>query len=274
MNKLGFTTGLSNPCIFYHPKRHILTMVHGDDFASTAANEDLEWLRQELEKEFLLKTDVIGPGNQQKREVKILNRIIRYTRTGIEYEADARHSELIIKQLGLEQAKPLSSPAIDDEPKAPDENEVLHAEYSTQFKSITMRASYLSHDRSDLQFAVKRLAQNIANPTSKDWQRLNRLGRYILGTRRIVYHYRWQSPNSVLTLNTDSDFAGDRGTRKSTSSGVLRIGGHFIKSWSKGQSLIALSSVEAELYAILKGVSEALGYVHVSGLGAAALLRS
>ena len=113
-----------------------------------------------------------------------------------------------------------------------------------------MRASYLSHDRSDLQFAVKRLAQNMANPTKKDWQRLKRLGRYMLGCKRVVYHYRWQTRNNVLTLNTDSDFAGDKGTRKSTSGGVLRIGTHFLKSWSKGQSLIALSSAEAELYAI------------------------
>ena len=64
----------------------------------------------------------------------------------------------------------------------------------------------------------------------------------------------------MITLYTDSDWAGDKGTRKSTSGGVLLIGSHFIKSWSKGQSLIALSSAEAELYSILKGVSEALGY--------------
>ena len=70
-----------------------------------------------------------------KREVKILNRIIRYTASGIEYEADARHSELIIKQLGLESAKPISSPAIEDEPRCDDDEEPLSAEYSTQYKS-------------------------------------------------------------------------------------------------------------------------------------------
>ena len=32
--KLGFSTGLANPCIFYHSTRYIYTMVHGDDFVS------------------------------------------------------------------------------------------------------------------------------------------------------------------------------------------------------------------------------------------------
>ena len=37
------------------------------------------------------------------------------------------------------------------------------------------------------------------------------------------------------------------------------VGGHCIKQWSKTQACIALSSGEAELYAIVKGCSEGLG---------------
>ena len=37
------------------------------------------------------------------------------------------------------------------------------------------------------------------------------------------------------------------------------FGQHYIKSWSKTQSLIALSSTESELYALDKCVSELLG---------------
>ena len=43
--------------------------------------------------------------------------------------------------------------------------------------------------------------------------------------------------------------------------GILRKGDHFIKSFSNGQSLIALLSAEALMYAILKGVHGALGYI-------------
>ena len=36
-------------------------------------------------------------------------------------------------------------------------------------------------------------------------------------------------------------------------------GGHYIKSWSKTQSVIAVSSAESELYALVKTVAELLG---------------
>ena len=38
-------------------------------------------------------------------EVRILNQIFRCTESGIELEADPRHAELMVKELGLESAK-------------------------------------------------------------------------------------------------------------------------------------------------------------------------
>ena len=58
---------------------------------------------------------------------------------------------------------------------------------------------------------------------------------------------------------TDSDWAGCVKTRKSTSGGVVMRGVHTIKHWSTTQSTVALSSAEAELIALVKGGSEALG---------------
>ena len=44
---------------------------------------------------------------------------------------------------------------------------------------------------------------------------------------------------------------------------MITIGSHYIKSWSKNQSVIALSSAEAELYAIIKTSSETLGIISI-----------
>ena len=41
------------------------------------------------------------------------------------------------------------------------------------------------------------------------------------------------------------------------------VGSHYIKSWSKNQSVIALSSAEAELYGIIKTSSETLGIISI-----------
>ena len=48
------------------------------------------------------------------------------------------------------------------------------------------RANCLSNDRPDIQFAVKKLATSMSNPTNRNWQELKRLGRYLKGKPRLV----------------------------------------------------------------------------------------
>ena len=49
--------------------------------------------------------------------------------------------------------------------------------------------------------------------------------------------------------------------RKSTSGGVWMLGNHTIKTWSASQGAIALSSAEAEFYAIIEAVTRSKGLV-------------
>ena len=58
---------------------------------------------------------------------------------------------------------------------------------------------------------------------------------------------------------TDADWAGCKATREPTSGGAIKLGGHTIKTWSKTQSLLALSSGESEFYAALKASAETFG---------------
>ena len=57
----------------------------------------------------------------------------------------------------------------------------------------------------------------------------------------------------------DSDWAGAIHTRKSTSGGIIMLGKHCVRTWSTTQSSPALSSCEAEYYALVDGASRALG---------------
>eukprot|EP00972_Heterocapsa_arctica_P113919 16439771-Heterocapsa_arctica.AAC.1 len=75
----------------------------------------------------------------------------------------------------------------------------------------------------------------------------------------MVQRFDWQETPDRITAIVDTDYAGCLDTRKSTSGGVLMHGGHCIRYWSTTQSVIALSSGEAELYAIVKGASAGLG---------------
>jgi hypothetical protein len=67
----------------------------------------------------------------------------------------------------------------------------------------------------------------------------------------------------LVTVITDSDFAGDKVTRRSTSGGMVLWGGNVIVTWSRVQKTIALSSAEAELNALVIGIQEGLRIVHL-----------
>ena len=57
---------------------------------------------------------------------------------------------------------------------------------------------------------------------------------------------------------SDSDWAGCRDTRRSTSGGMIYFEGAVLSFWSRTQTTIVLSSCEAELYAINMATIEAL----------------
>ena len=69
----------------------------------------------------------------------------------------------------------------------------------------------------------------------------------------------WQDSKVKLEMFSDSDWAGDQVSRKSFSGAALFNGSHLIKTFSKQQSVVALSSAEAELYALRKTTTEAIG---------------
>ena len=79
-----------------------------------------------------------------------------------------------------------------------------------------------------------------------------------------MQHFSWQTSISITSGHSDSDWAGDQVSRKSTSGGVCRVGRHVIKTWLSTQHIIALSSAEVELYALLKCTCQTLGIVNLA----------
>jgi hypothetical protein len=93
--------------------------------------------------------------------------------------------------------------------------------------------------------------------------KLKQLIRYLMGAKRRATHYHWQDPPGVIRGYTDSDWAGCTRTRRSTSGGVLLYGQHLVHHWSSTQAVVALSSMEAELNALVKGTAEIMCLKHM-----------
>ena len=72
-------------------------------------------MKQELEARFDMKTVIVGhdTSDDVASEGKILNRVIRATSSGWEYECGQRHVEVLIEELGLKGKKAVVTPGID-----------------------------------------------------------------------------------------------------------------------------------------------------------------
>ena len=176
---LGFRKGRSSSCIFYHRERQLRVMVHGDDYVCTGAKGDLKWLAREMKKKFEIKVQNLGPDVDEQREVRVLNRIIRWTESGLEYEADPRHQEILIKALKLTDAKGVSTPGVKDVPKVPGEELPLQGLEATQYRACCARLNFLAQDRADLLYSAKEASRHMATPLQKHWQLLKRAGRHL-----------------------------------------------------------------------------------------------
>ena len=102
------------------------------------------------------------------REVKILNKIIRWTDSGVELEADPRHAEIVIRELGLSGAAASKVPGVKP-PKMSedqDEPEELGREDAIKYKAIAARLNYLAPDSFDIGYSTKEAARNMAGQSS------------------------------------------------------------------------------------------------------------
>ena len=244
----GFKRGIGHPSVFHHPKKDIWTLVHGDDYCSAGTAEALDWMEDLLSKKYEIKTQRVGKGKlrsgePKKTEGQVLNRVVRRTETGWELEADLRHAELIIEQLGLVDAKAVNTPGVAsiaaemDDDDDDDDNEALSPSDATLFRAIVARCNYLQPDRPDIQYAVKEACRMMAKPTTKSWEMLKRIGRYLRGRPRLIWQYEWQPEQEVIEVHSDANWAGCKRSRKSSSGGTISLGNHLLKAYSKTQAV-------------------------------------
>jgi hypothetical protein len=206
----------------------------------------------------------LGPEQSDDKEIVVLGRVVSWRDEGIEYQADPKHRSVVIEQFGFEEGSKglsVSGKAEDQD----DDGEELEGPEASEFRAMAARLNFMAQDCPDVQFATKEICREMSSPTRSSWTRIKRLARYLLDRVRTVYKYEWMYEEPELDLYTASDWAGCRRTRKSRTGGAAMRGPHCIKTWSMTQGPIALSSVEAEYYAMVDGVIRAIGLQTMCG---------
>eukprot|EP00253_Pinus_taeda_P025349 PITA_25349 len=116
------------------------------------------------------------------------------------------------------------------------------------YKSIVGSLMYLTATRPDIMFAVSLISTFMERPKEAHWQAEKRILRYVKGTKKFGILYN-VSEHSDLVGYTDSDWARSVDDQKSTSGYVFHMGLGAISWASKKQSIVALSTAEAEYVA-------------------------
>ena len=109
--------------------------MHGDDYVSVGGLEQIRWMKDMLENKYQLKTQTLGPREDDVQQFAALNRMIYWDgNEGIAYEADPRHVEITVEQLQLKDVKTVSTPGTKDEGcTQEDKDEKLNNEEASKY---------------------------------------------------------------------------------------------------------------------------------------------
>ena len=259
----GFTRCKAAPTAFVNLETGVRLVVWGDDFTFLGRERSLKQMADRMAKWYEIKVRAImGPGAADDKEVRILNRLIRWEGGKITYAADDKHVVKIMDELGFDGDTKGIDMAIkknyDDGDLEADE--LLDNAEAKRYRRLAATINYLAMDRPDLQFTASVLGRTMARPTERSWANLKRAARYLKAHPTVILEY----PEAELidvkmaVAYSDSDWAGCKASRRSTSGGMVTLGGAVLRSWSNRQATIALSSGEAEFHAASKAAAEVM----------------
>ena len=142
-----------------------------------------------------------------------------------------KHLQSALEKLEMGECKESVSPKL-DKACIDGDSEELDEEQTSRFRSSVLTLLFLSNERTDIESTVRLLCTKLKNPTALEMRQLKRLLRYVKGTEDMSTVFEMRDSNDMreqlvkrLDVCTDSDWASDQTTRKSTSGAVIMAEG-------------------------------------------------
>ena len=258
--ELGFRVCISDPCVFYRIRPSAISFVasHVDDLSliCSTRSETLA-LKREIAQHVPIKD---GGGISLMLGVE-------YTRDRAARTISLSHRkyiDAIVETYHLSDANPAPTPLApgtilskDDCPQTPEDIEAMR---KVPYQNAVGALNHIAvMTRPDIAFAVHKVAQFNSNPGPKHWSAVKRIIRYLKGTRDHVLTLGGQSDSALtITAYSDADFANSKDHGRSVSGYAMMLGNGCF-SWSaKKQTVVALSTAQAEYNAALHAGREVL----------------
>jgi hypothetical protein len=269
--KLKMKACVSDPCLFFKRSksgRLILLFLFVDDMQASYHKEDLaEWneMKQQLIQQF--NTKDMGESKW------ILGMAIKRDRTARTITLDQEvYITKLLERFGVDKCRTATSPedpASEKFPRLGKERGGATLEQPADRQRYMEMVGGLLYaaisTRPDIAHAVHVLTKHMQQPLRRHEVAAERVMRYLAGTRQMGLQFGRKGMNSdtrtmVIDISAyaDADWANDPVDRKSVTGWFARFNGDVVSWASKKQSLVALSTCEAELYAASAAAQEIL----------------
>ena len=256
--KHGLKQSTVDPCLYSRTLGHGLrlwVLRHLDDFLAVGPASAVEAFMKDGSGTLLLSgvRYLKEPGDS----VRILGADVVRTASGFELLTNPEIAEEAISLLGLGEARGTRLASEKVATSLEEKATPLYSSEAALYRTAVGKVLYVSAFRPDLQYAVGVCARALAQPTSVDMSRLKKLARFLINTGKRHLKIEPSQGPWRLIAECDSDWGGDA-TRRSTSGAMLFLNGALIASFSRRQAGYALSSCEAELFALVSCAAEVL----------------
>jgi histone deacetylase 1/2 len=251
LHELGFISSKADTSlfIFHHDGVTIYMLVYVDDIVLNGSSAiAIECLVQTLAHTFPIKD--LG------RLDYFLGIEASYTNKGMvlsqhKYVLDLLH------RAHMEGCRAISTPMSTLAKLSRDAGDVLSIADASSYRSLVGGLQYLTLTRPDISFAVNKVCQFLAHPTTVHYEAVKRILRYLWGTVSSGL-LLWKNLSTVLNIYTDADWAGCLDDHRSTGGYAIFLGPNLVSWSSRKQPTVSHSSIEAEYKALANGTAEAI----------------
>mmetsp|Transcript_25531 Transcript_25531/g.30985 ORF Transcript_25531/g.30985 Transcript_25531/m.30985 type:complete len:1362 (+) Transcript_25531:1568-5653(+) len=264
------------PCLYYIITDELMVLIntHVDDY--TICVSDHHWYI----------TYMVAFGT--RFEVNDLGQVEHLLQTRVTWGADdtevslsqVRHIDDLAKSHGVQGCKPVNSPMEHGLHLDPETDTVTHSHLP--YRSLIGSLWWIARvSRPDVMYAVMYLSRFSNAYGSIHYKHLLRVLKYLITTREYTLDFRKHCPETAplrvccysdaerfpdepmltgasLESYSDSDWAGDKTDRRSVSGSIVYLFGNPVTWSSHRQTTVALSSAEAEYYAMADATKETL----------------
>ena len=257
LKSLGYSQSHYDDCLWEYKKgnKRLYIIVFVDDCLVIGDDDYIDDFITKVSKKFKIRD--LG-----EAETFLGMEIVRNRKNRTLKIKQTKYIENMANRFGLTEAKPLYTPLDPraDLSKSKDKSE-LHPD-NELYRSIIGSAMYAAQlCRPDIMFAVCKLSRYLNEPTKAHMTQAKRVLTYLYTTKNngITYGKKVHGiiGHDIIFGYADADFASDLNNRRSTTGWIFMYNGGAISWRSHQQSIVALSTSEAEYMALSDAAKEA-----------------